>query len=611
MPDTPAKSPRAKYPRSLIREYEKKLTGAYNAYQQALCSCASPSLIAETYLTYSKMQHEWDTYPGLVDEMERLKTFDQQRRTGPELWRFYKNKQASEEISYRQDHATQYEQKYVEYEKLAMEIYLKPNTSFRMVKDPYNGVGWLYRESPDARKLTLHISLEFTRWFDRHFVDKKFLEMPATGGLRDFLKERPDCVMLFRLVQTMPYDSERFNFPIERPVHVEILELAVSVIPLIGNVVAVWELWAGHDMFGYALSDFDKAVVILSTLLPFSVKLFKYGRAVYGEARLVKLYGADTTAWRKALIVSERASKNPAALGTLSKAEEVIRAKGKLEGALAKDAEKAIKAIFDTSAAVIVPVAEQGIKAKIKTHFATLAGKNKIWAEIDEAAIERILKKGPDMSRMQGQAMEELSQKQILSLVQSPEAQFVVGIDSGGKQIVYYPGHVINDSSGEVGKQFIDGAIGFWAEDVTGKLTGVKKGQYFELRGLVQTKSSGGTAAELFKDKTVRKIEDMSARDQKEFRLYARDVWREEKFAALVDNPTKSFTKTIEDVEKEVCTQALQLPVPVQSQRSPSAVPANNVLWCPRSSRRRAKEASNPASTSPTMNVSIPIFPHP
>lgn len=311
-------------------------------------------------------------------------------------------------------------------------------TQTRYTADKFNGIGYLRTPSPELPKVMNLVAAELVRWSTSQPFDAAFAAKPASQGYIDFLAERPDLIAMFRMAQALPGDFERFDIPVEVPTAIQSVELVIGLIPAVGNVVAVYEAYTGQNLFGYRLSDAERAIIAATVLLPIAGRFFKAGRVAYTEARLVRLYGRDASAWSRTILTGERIAGNPGALQKVIKAEEALRLTGKVDAALLQDAAKALL-VLKGNAAASKPVEQAVIDL-----FRSISAEFPVLQSLDELALRRILQKGPNLSHIKGQMVEELLESQVVPWLSSRTGGFAFGLEvPAGKQLEFIPGHMI------------------------------------------------------------------------------------------------------------------------------------------------------------------------
>ncbi|HEV8577822.1 MAG TPA: pre-toxin TG domain-containing protein [Thermoanaerobaculia bacterium] len=400
--------------------------------------------------------------------------------------------------------------------------------------DRRRGISYLYKENALVLRIMEIFAKELVLWFMEYPVDRDFyrsgsyLSWSAREGLLLFLNERRDMAALLRLAQTLPFDTEVSEVPIDRPEVVTAVELLIGLVPIVGTLVALYEAWEGEDLFGYKLTEVDRGILAASALLPLAGRLVKGGRALYTESRLVSMYGRDAAVWSRTLRVSSLATEGMPALRTIEEAEVALRTQGKLDRALAQKAAQELPKTLHAPAAVSSTV-DQAISDLLRQ----LISKQKILQGIDELALQRVLLKGPNVDHLKGQLLEELIEARIVPWLRDRAGSFALGIQTGGKKLEFIPGHLIRDIDGS---QITDGILAFRNNGV------------LEIAAVFEAKAGKEAARELRLARTS--LSKMSDAARKTLRAFAKDELREQRAAAK--EAGKPFTKTIDEVEREI-----------------------------------------------------------
>ena len=255
------------------------------------------------------------------------------------------------------------------------------------------------------------LSTALMDWFHAQPNTRDLIERPARLGLATMLTERPDLSTLLRITETLPLDVERSAVSVNRPAMIEAVELAIELIPVVGNVVAAYEAWRGEDLFGYHLSDLERGILGASVLLPLAGRLAKAGRAVYTETRLVSLYGRDAATWSRALRASARGAADHEALVVLGNADLALRVEKRVAGSLAREAADVIPRVARESG-----VAAQSVDQAVTDLLRELQSAQPVLRELDALSLERVLAKGPNVDHLKGQLLEELIEFQARAL---------------------------------------------------------------------------------------------------------------------------------------------------------------------------------------------------
>ncbi|PGH29273.1 hypothetical protein GX50_07988 [[Emmonsia] crescens] len=403
------------------------------------------------------------------------------------------------------------------------------NEFFVWYKNEYTGVTSIWEANPLTPRLTAAIRDEFQAWFQQQVVTKNLLDQSSAATMNDFLNGRPDMIVLLNLIPRLPKTKTQSQGTIDRPAAVAAIELTLSLVPFLGNAIALYEVWAGRDLFGYELSSVEQAILATSILLPVAGRMVKGGRALYTEARLVKLYGKDAASWGKVMNASARASEQQAAIRSIEAGEEALVTLGRVEGSIAQEAAAAVKAIIlspGTPPRVVAP--------ETKVLWETLSKKYPIMGKLDEIALDRVLRKGPNTNHIKGQLLEELAESHIIPMMRERHAGFALGVKvPKTKTLEFIPGYSIMDTSG---RQITDGVLGYTDKQV------------FNILAIFEAKSGRKGAREL--TTTTSRVSKMSQDDLLEIKAAAKDFWLNAR--GIARRNKKPFSKTVADFEKQL-----------------------------------------------------------
>ena len=467
-------------------------------------------------------------YPGSVLAWEKMGR-DAQGFEGPDRWLQSALKKAAEKLSPNYGTDDEYTKKWEEYRKLANEILNWGYVRQELIEDKRAGKQYLiFGANPLVPKIMKVISDALKEWFDAQPRTKELITWPAKAGLGTMLTERPDLAALLRISDTLPVDHETSDIPVDRPAMVEAVEFAIGLIPVVGNVVAAYEAWSGEDLFGYKLSDVERGILAACVLLPVAGRLAKGGRALYTEARLVRLYGRDAAAWQKVMAASSRGYAERKAIEAVGKAEHALRVDKKLAKDVAKEAVDAVPALTKGGAA-----ASTAVDQAIVDLLADLRKAHPQLTDLDELALRRILEKGPNVDHLKGQVLEELIESRIVPWLKTREGGLALGLTiPAGKKLEFIPGHLIRDAAS---RQITDGMLVY------------REGEKLVIVAVFEAKAGKHAARELALKKGG--ISSLTEAERLELRAFAKDVWMEERDAAKAAG--KAYKKSIEDVEKE------------------------------------------------------------
>ena len=518
--------------------YQDALRAAEAELQVKLASGrASAREIAVARRAWEIMGAQLRSSPDSVLVYERLPADPRTGLNGAQRWRLDMYRRASDELlpHLASDAASAaYARKLQEYLDLGLRIVQSSDMRYRSVVDRQRGRSYLYRENPLVPRIMQVIAHELMRWFEEYPVDRDFvrrgwfLSWSAEAGLGLFLQERPDIVVLLRLAQTLPLDTEVSDVPVDRPTVVEAVELAIGLIPVVGSIVAAYEAYAGVDLFGYRLTDLERGILGASVLLPIAGRVVKGGRAIYSEARLVAMYGRDAAAWSRTIRAGGQVTTRGPALRVIEEAEGTIRAQRSLDRALAQRAATELPSIVRGSAPVSFAVDQA-----VTDLFRQLSSRHGILQSLDEFALQRVLEKGPNVDHLKGQLLEEIVEARVVPWLRDRAGSFALGVQTGAKKLEFIPGHLLRDASG---RQITDGILAYRNNGV------------LEIAAVFEAKAGPRAAREL--SLASGSISSLSASERAELRAYARDVLREQRAAA--QEAGTPFSKTLDEIEREV-----------------------------------------------------------
>ncbi|SFO58164.1 hypothetical protein SAMN05660359_04491 [Geodermatophilus obscurus] len=520
-----------------IQAYRNAVTAAEAAFRLALAGGKESAFgVALTRVTWEIMLHELTAAPNSVLVWERMPPQPPFGLTGADAWTVASQKKASEKIRPEYGSPNQQVRKYEEYLNLALEILKWGQVRQELIVDKQRGKQYLILgANPLVVEVMQAVSAELMNWYRVQPNTRELIDQPARVGLARMFSERPDIVALIRMAEKLPLDVEISNVPIDRPAFVEAVELAIGLIPVVGNAVAAYEAWSGEDLFGYHLSDVERGVLAASVLLPVAGRLVKGGRALYTEARLVSMYGRDAAAWSRVLGAGARGSAQRQALATVGKADRLLRVERKLSGSIVKEAVDAVPRLAKGGAAKLTTT----VDSAVVTVFRELTQAHPTLKVLDEHAIGRVLARGPNADHLKGQVLEELIESRIVPWLSSREGGFALGITvPAGKKLEFVPGHLVRDSAGH---QISDGLLAY------------RDGEKLVIAAVFEAKAGKNAARELSLKKGG--MSSLTKAERQELRANAKDVWREQRDEALAAGVP--FKKTLDEVEKEYALSEL------------------------------------------------------
>jgi Pre-toxin TG len=519
-----------------IEAYRRAVIAAETAFRLALAGGRESAFgVGLLRVKWEIMLFELTTAPNSVLVWEQMPPQPPFGFTGADAWAAASLKKAQERISPQYGTPEQQRRKFNEYLDLSIEMLSWGQVRQELIVDKQRGKQYLiFGANPLVAKIMKVVSHELMVWFNAQPNTRELIDQPAHFGLARMFSERPDIVAMMRVAEKLPLDVEISDVPVQRPGFVEAVELAIGLIPVVGNIVAAYEAWSGEDLFGYHLTDIERGVLAATVLLPTAGRLVKGGRALYTEARLVSMYGRDAAAWSRAVGASARGVADREALATVGKAERLLRVERKLTGTIVKEAADAVPRVTTGVATLTTAV-----DAAVIDLFRELSQAHSVLKLLDEHAIGRVLAKGPNADHLKGQLLEELIESRIVPWLGSREGGFALGITiPAGKKLEFIPGHLVRDSAG---RQISDGLLAY------------REGEGLVIAAVFEAKAGNRAARELSLKSGG--LSSLTQAERQELRANAKDVWREQRAEAVATG--KPFKKTLEEVEKEYALSEL------------------------------------------------------
>lgn len=474
----------------------------------------------------------------MAEDLDRrpqsLEVYEHRREgglTGPSLWRAMAHKRAAAPYNRKAWEPEAWTAKNREYQQIAQRLKEQHQVAAHLLVDRKRRLAYLVQENDQVKNALDDLVAALAGWCAVHGADDDFLTTSAADGLHRMLSERQDLLGALRLAQHLPKDVEVSVIPPEeRPAALEVVEVAVSCIPVVGTAVAVLEATSGYDLFGYELDPVDRCVIGAGVLLPFAGRFVKGGRALYTAARMERLYGPGARRWSLALAAGERISEQAPVRAVLARADRMVRAGTKLDAKLAQEVVRSLFRMRLKSASPRgTPIAKYLSDAMKK-----LIGAKSLLSELDELALLRVVAKGPNTNLMKGQLLEELLEARISKWLRDPAGAAALGINVPPPHTLeFIPGHLIRDSAG---RQITDGVLAHRlnGELVIAAIFEAKAGRYAarELRV-----ASGG-------------ISSLSAAERAELRAAARDCFYARANRARLKN--QPYPAKAEDIEAAI-----------------------------------------------------------
>lgn len=509
-----------------------RLTNVENSFRNALCSgTATATQIAMARRTWELMNDDWTTKKDTV-----MKIYGQPaalRLDGPERWEAGATEAARREVQYEAIEPLRYFRQGQECDAYRRSMVTQYSKFFDVVRNEFSGMEFLLEANALTPELMAGLMAAYLDWFTVRTVTPANLEESPQAVFWDFLHAQSGYRDLFYLVQSLQPHSTPVQGEVVVPVEIEVLEGLISLFPLIGNVVAGYEVATGHNLFGYQLSPLQRTIMAATVLLPIAGRLFRGGRALYSESRMVALYGRDASFWGKALQAGARSVEQREASRILQRAEELVRVQRQLDGKLAADALAAIPKLVH-SPGIVVSYAE----ADVAVLFDKLAKQYPLFSKLDAAALQRVVGKA-DASQMQGILLEELAASHSIPWLRSRQGGFALGIKvPKNATLEFVPGHRLRSIGAKDGWDITDGVLGYYSED--------KK--VFNIAAIFEAKSGRTGPRELFEYKPD--LRQLSQTQRDTVTALAKEEYVQRADQALRDGVP--YNESLDDIAKQV-----------------------------------------------------------
>jgi hypothetical protein len=415
----------------------------------------------ETKLAQGRIPRELAIHRRMIERMQddliagekALKVYiqpDPHVPGSPEFrWRVAMEMTASRDIiPYERDRA-RYERVVKEFDDYANQLRGNVQKAYKFLHDTsLSREVWVVRHNAPTKMVMEKIADALIEWRESHEPDDDFFYVPAKVAILRLLEEdRPDLGVMLRLALSLPKDIETTVLEVkERPTWIQVVSIAIGFIPIIGSAIEAYEAYRGKDIFGYALSDVERAIIGASIFLPVAGRLIKSGRAMYTADRRARLYGNDATRWSQSLAHGERLSADAVGLSRLKAVNEAVVAGRKVTKKAATDLTDTFKALgLDSAGKILSPAA---VDSKLIAAFAAVSAKFPKLKNLDAYAIERIAARGANLDHVKGQLLEELLEDHIVKLLRDRYGKRALGLEKIKGTFQFIPGHLIRDFDG-------------------------------------------------------------------------------------------------------------------------------------------------------------------
>ncbi len=510
-----------------IQEYRRELEKARERLAQVLKSGTARAVrLAIIRRTIALMAYQLDNLTSTVTAYDHL---EENGLSGAALWHRHTQSLAARKFQPDAAHPGRFRRKYQQYLTFAQRTIVSTSAQREYIRDRTHGVMYIVRHNEQVVDLVQTIMSGLMEWARRHKTDDDFFDLSPEEGLQQMLLEQTQYVAALRVAQQLPPDVTRVAISIERPDHVFVVETAISLIPVVGSVVALYEAYTGRDLFGYELDTIDRTILAGSVLLPAAGRLVKGGKALYTTSRMQRMYGRDAGQWSRALATSERLSADAAGYRAMRQAEGEVRAGRGLSRRLQRQVDNAVQGGFARARSV-----RSSVPQTVTEAFERLSRQHEILEGLDELALARILERAPNEAHMKGQLLEELLENRVAEdFLQSNVGVSAMGLSEAVENLEFIPGHLIRDA---FGRQITDGVVAR------------RLGDRLVLEAIFEAKAGQRAARELSLSSGGRSA--LSEADRLELRAYARDIYRELQERARLEGT--GVNANIEDIERMV-----------------------------------------------------------
>jgi hypothetical protein len=448
-------------------------------------------------------------------------------------WHQFALERAEEAIDPKKRDKVKFDQRMREYEARAIGMTLK-------VLEPYqrrtNYEVVTIRENQLTKKVVAAIGLALMDSARFHRYDFDFLNTTVDQALERLLhSERVDLWVALRLAATLPIDATTMPLPQkeQRPLYVLAIETAISFIPFVGNLVAAYEAYSGKDLFGYQLTDAERAVMALAVIVPIAVRCIKHEKAIYSATRLSRLYGGTPAEWSHALAVGENLSSIRGPLQEVQSAIRTTAAGQRLTSQAAVRMGDLLEQIGIAKGATNVPVV---LSQRAVNAYNELVSQFPRWVELDANAIQRIADLRVQ-SKIKGHLLEELTGNRFALWLNDPAGKAALGLDVAGK-VEFIPGHLIRARSGMQrmvkGKPVLQSTFTELTDGILVVPTGENE---YQVAAVLEAKAGQWSARGL----TVKKGEKLTQAERIELRAYAEELFKDaQDIAATTGEPVNT-----------------------------------------------------------------------
>jgi len=537
-----------------LAEYQAAVESQYDTLISALGGgSANAYMIAASRIAYERMDAELKKSPNEVIAKWDFRAAQQKQR-GDFLWQSDWQKRAGKELRPFEPTEADILNKDKEY-MTAFSQRIK-DLNVKMHSTGHCDVNYFIEENLFVNEVKGAFQKAVIEWMETQRFEPTYYQRPAIVGLATVLEQRQDIVIALRAAQDMGAGSVTVT-PIDVPIWQEALAFAVSCVPYVGEGIALAEAWEGRDMFCRKLDTVERVLMVMLIAIPPLMKMARAGKAIITAERMVTLYGWDAAKWNHMIMMGVRASAHPTMRKALVQAAERVKAKQALDAQAVKDAEKAL-AILTGKVAVQSPVpAISEAQRKLLEALKKLGASKAALSELDQLALNRVVeaartKTGPDLALGKGQLLEELKEARTVKLLREQFAKQALGIEGAGIA-EYFPGYMLADGAN---RKITDGIVGtrLPKSQIKSQWYGKRTQQEMDnIRGVIQPFAIDEAKAGRASAKGLGYKYNVTETDIAALKAVA--LKRFQKLQARAAKEGKPFTKTLEEVEKEVASE--------------------------------------------------------
>jgi hypothetical protein len=118
----------------------------------------------------------------------------------------------------------------------------------------------------------------------------QLLRTPISLEFDQWLDASPDLKDAIFYATSHPY-VEKYEIEIDEPAWQTAIEIAISFIPIVGNLVQLGEAYTGRSLFGRKLTTVERAIAGAGVFLPFAAKTASAAKGVFTASTIIKEYG--------------------------------------------------------------------------------------------------------------------------------------------------------------------------------------------------------------------------------------------------------------------------------------------------------------------------------